>query len=171
MISKRRGEDSAIVAVLNDFVAGALRPSSPDEEVIARLIEALLDPALDDVALLAERIGERPDALRRVANRYFGFPVKLLLRRNRFVRALMAMDRSDVPAIDFPAVAPGYHDRSHFIRDAQLFLGMTGRQFLRDITPLMEAMRRGRRARFGQPLQGLIAPGRDNVPPGAPALA
>lgn len=156
-------DDAAIAATLDDFLREHIGVPTTDDALIAVLTTALLDPAIEDVAQVAARVGASADAIRRVANRYFGFPVKLLLRRNRFVRALMAMDRTNISPADFAAIAPGYHDRSHFIRDAQLFLGMTGRQFLRDITPLMEAMRRGRRARFGQPLQGLIAPGRDNL--------
>ncbi|UVO52027.1 helix-turn-helix domain-containing protein [Sphingomonas sp. SUN019] len=158
-------DDAAIVATLDMSLRRWLLPPGEDEAVIRALSDALLDPAVGDVARIVDRLDISPRQVRRVASRYFGFAPKLLLRRIRFMRALMAMAETDPATIDFGSVAPGYHDKSHFIRDAQLFLDMTGRRFLRDITPLMETMRQGRRARFGQPLQGLMMPGRDNIGP------
>lgn len=156
-------DDAAIVATLDETLRHWLMPSGGDDDVIRALTALLLDPAIDDVATIVTRLSISPRQLRRITGRYFGFPPKLLIRRTRFMRALMAIADGNHAAAAFDAIAPGYHDQSHFIRDAKLFLDTTGRRFLRDATPLMEAMRRGRRARFGKPLQGLIAPGRDNL--------
>lgn len=158
-------DDRAIVAVMDAHLRMALAPAGEDEPAILALQATLLDAQDDDVAMLGEHLGLTPDKLRRVACRYFGFNPKLLLRRHRLVRALMALSERPRGATDGVMTDLGYHDRSHFIRDAKLFLGVTGRQFLRDITPLMDNLRRSRAARYGQPLQGLLRPGADNVTP------
>ena len=155
--------DAEIVMALDNMIRPMVAVPFGDEPLVQALHRLLLDPDVCDVATILARLDLTADALRRLATRHFGFPPKLLIRRTRFVRALMLMAETEGLAVDFASRAPGYHDRSHFLRDARLFLGVTGRQFLREITPLMDAMRATRRARFGTPLQGLIAPGRDNL--------
>ncbi|MGJ3627808.1 hypothetical protein AB5I41_14070 [Sphingomonas sp. MMS24-JH45] len=90
----------------------------------------------------------------------FGFGPKFLLRRHRFMRALADLRGGGGGGFTT------YYDQSHFIRDANLFLGRTARRFGLSLTPMMEGMLAGRTARFGAPAQGLIAAGRDNVNPG-----
>lgn len=154
-------DDRAIVAALDRELRRWLLPPGDDDAAIGAMTALLFDPAISDVSTITDRLALDARRLRRITLRYFGFPPKILLRRARFMRALMTLAQHGGDAESAP---PGYHDYSHFIRDAKLFLDTTGKRFLRDITPLMDAMRRGRLARFGQPLQGLIAPGRDNVP-------
>jgi hypothetical protein len=155
-------DPAAVAAALDTGLRRLARPPIADEERIRALTRLILDPAIDDSATAAAALGFTLPRLRRLAKAHFGFTPKLLMRRTRFLRALMEVVRAG-DAADFARVAPTYYDRSHFIKDAQLFLGMTARQFAVQMTPLMDAMRRGRRRRFGQPLQSLIAAGRDNV--------
>ena len=52
----------------------------------------------------------------------------------------------------------GYHDQSHFIRDAHEFLGMAPGDFLRMPRPINAASTRLRRAMLGAPAQALHRP-------------
>lgn len=149
------GSDAEVVETLNAFLAARLGPATKDESLIAALARLVLDPAVEESTTAAERMGVPVPTLRRLANSYFGFPPKLLMRRARFIRALVAVAVYGERA-DFARFAPSYYDRSHFIRDAQLFLGMTARRFASEMTPLMRAMIEGRRRTFDQPMQSLI---------------
>lgn len=152
------GEDAA-AAALDAAIRALLRPPPREAALIAALHVAVQDPNISECAQIAERLGIAPTQLRRIAHRHFGFGTKLLLRRARFLRAASAL----MTGADTDLALAGYYDHSHFIRDAQQFLGKTARQFAGAQTPLMIAMQRGREARFGKPLQSQIEPGRDNI--------
>ncbi len=157
----RAGTDEDLaVATLDRHLAAALLAPGRDVEAIRGLTAIVQDPAVEECADAAARLGVPETQLRRIAKHYFGFGPKLLLRRHRFMRALAAVTRTG-PADE--SVFTPYYDQSHFIRDAHLFLGRTARQFGHQLTPMMEGMLQGRAARFGAPIQGLIAAGRDNV--------
>lgn len=160
--------EDAAVATLDRHLTAMLLPATRDAPLVRALAELVREPAADDCDALAAALGVQPGQLRRIAKHYFGFGPKLLLRRNRFIRAMAALTGGGDPADVEAAVFSAYYDQSHFIRDAQLFLGKTARQFERSITPMMAGMLRARAARFGAPMQGLIAAGRDNKGSGAP---
>lgn len=145
--------------VLDTHLVAALRPDHRDLDLVRALSDLLQDPAISDCAEVAARMDLPESQLRRIARHYFGFTPKLLIRRTRFIRTMAALT-AGTPADD--AFSP-YYDQSHLIRDAHLFLGKTARQFGAAITPMMAGMIAGRAAAFGTPMQGLIAPGRDNV--------
>jgi methylphosphotriester-DNA--protein-cysteine methyltransferase len=89
---------------------------------------------VNDVGAAAEMLGVSPHLLRRTTLRYFGFAPKLLLVRARFLSALEAFRRS---GLRFDSVlAFGYFDSSHFLRDANRFLGTTPRRYLERIAAL-----------------------------------
>ena len=111
-------------AVIRDRAATDPSPMVQHVEALMQIVDETLLVDASDVAL---RMGLAPHALRRVALRQFGFPAKTLLTRRRFLRALDEYRTKDMsmPA----AVAFGYFDSSHFLRDAKRFLGMTPRRF------------------------------------------
>lgn len=99
--------------------------------LIAQLM-ALIDAGLVfDAATAAEQVSTTPHNLRRIALRWFGFPPKTLLMRRRFIAAL---ERFQETGMDFAAITNfSYFDASHFLRDANRFLGTTPRRYLRRI--------------------------------------
>lgn len=104
-------------------------PDMVDEPVIRELMALIDEGTVFDAATAADRIGTSPHLLRRIALRWFGFPPKTLLMRRRF---LTALEQFRISGMDVTAVAPlGYYDASHFLRDANRFLGTTPRRFLR----------------------------------------
>jgi methylphosphotriester-DNA--protein-cysteine methyltransferase len=102
--------------VLDDVFAERL-PPHPDEPLIARIAALLADNATHDLADAAARVGIGQRALLDLTKRYFGFPPKILSMRTR-LRALVPM-LLDAGGPDFATVPAGYHDVSHFIRDAK----------------------------------------------------
>ncbi len=62
-------------------------PRSPDEDRIQAIHAAMIDPLTETVAQMVERTGIGQRTIERLCHRAFGFPPKMLLRRQRFMRS------------------------------------------------------------------------------------
>jgi len=151
-----------IKRVLDDFFLERLPPPHPDELLIARIAALLADEQTHDLAGAAAQVGIAPRALLGLTKRYFGFPPKILSMRTRFLRALTAMLVDDDGGGDVVAHPAGYHDSSHFIRDANRFLGMTPRRFLAIPMPYTRASLRARILVIGAATSSLDRASSDN---------
>jgi methylphosphotriester-DNA--protein-cysteine methyltransferase len=90
----------------------------------------------------------------RFSRRYFGFPPKRLLRRQRFLRSLAA--RLTAPDLNWSkSLDAQYHDQAHFTRDFHDFMGMSPRAYLDMPRLVSRAAASARREALGQPLQVL----------------
>lgn len=92
--------------------------------------------------------------LRRIALRHFGFPLKLLLRRSRFLKSLVAIYGTGAGEWS-SRIDPAYYDQSHFIRDCRDFLGTTPSEFLRRQRPMTELSMKRRMEKMGAPFLAL----------------
>ena len=121
-------DDGHIAQITRAVVETQVRQGSssmaPHVEALMQIVDETL---LVDAAEVATRIGIAPHVLRRVALKQFGFPAKTLLTRRRFLRALDVFRSTNMDMT--AAVACGYFDSSHFLRDAKRFIGMTPRRF------------------------------------------
>ena len=144
----------AVKGLLDAFFLANLPPPHPAEPLVAAITALLADPATQDLAQAAGRIGISPRALTAATKRHFGFPPKLLAMRIRFMRALTPMLTADGPP-DFAVIPAGYHDRSHLLRDARRFLGLTPRRFLAMDMPYLRAALRARTLVTGVPTPSL----------------
>lgn len=136
-------------------------PRSAFDDEILRLFEILTDPNMAAVEQITEKLCITQSRLARLTKRAFGFPPKLLLRRQRFLRmlgALMARPYSEWS--DF--MDPQYVDQSHMIRDFNHFIGKSPGRYMSGNRPIIAAAAKGRAEMFGQPLQGLH-PARDTT--------
>lgn len=147
-------EDDAIPALFDAFLCKNLGRPEEGEEIVADVEAALLDSDLPTVAALATRIGTSLRTLERLSLRAFGFAPKLLMRRARFLRSFHAVAEAPVSQRAV-AIDPSYSDYSHFVRDAQHFLGMSPQAFLKLDTPLLKQSLVLRRAVLGAPAQAL----------------
>jgi len=152
--------DAGVKPVLDTFLAEHLGPPRGNEAAIRKLTALIVEDDTIDLPHAAAAVGISENALRRLATHYFGFPPKLLLRRARFLRSLMAL-WDDAAPDDYSGIAAAYFDTSHFLRDADAFLGMTPRRFMALNTPFLDASVRARAAVLGAPTQVL-----HRVPPG-----
>ena len=91
-------------------------------------------------------IGER--SLERLCGRYFGFPPKLLLRRQRFLRSL-AQFMIDPGHTWSEAIDGQYYDQAQFVRDFRSFMGMTPSEYADAPHPILEKIMAQRMADQG----------------------
>jgi AraC-like DNA-binding protein len=150
-------DDAALV--LDELFRASLRPATADDEAIAEIQAALVDPAIASVTALACATRLSTRQLERISHRAFGFAPKLLLRRARFLRSLHAM-RAARRGEGSSVIDPGYTDYSHFIRDSHDFLGMSPQAFLEIDMPLLKRSLELRKQVLGTPAQAL-----DGAPP------
>jgi AraC-like DNA-binding protein len=151
---ERVTDDAAVPELFDTFLNAHLGPADERDAIVGRMEAALLDPELATVAALAGRVGISPRSLERLSLKAFGFSPKMLLRRARFLRSLHAMAQSP-PAGRALAIDLAYTDYSHFVRDAQHFLGMSPQAFLRLDTPLLRQSLILRQVVLGAPAQAL----------------
>ncbi|WP_395329352.1 helix-turn-helix domain-containing protein [Novosphingobium sp. BL-8H] len=115
----------------------------PHEGLIGAIGCALLDPELRAASDLAAAVDAHPRMVERVCRAAFGFPPKLLLRRQRFLRSVEQFTLS--PTMKWiGAMDDAYHDQAQFVRDFRAFMGMTPRQYAALEKPLTEPLLRER---------------------------
>jgi len=78
---------------------------------------------------LASAVGVSARQLERQCFNHFGFAPKLLLRRERFIRAMDTLRRNE-QAKWLDAAGPDFYDQSHFIREFRYFTGVTPGTYL-----------------------------------------
>lgn len=116
------------------FLAG-LDPVA-DTPRISAIHAAMLDDNVASVARLAAHTGIDKRTVERVCKRAFGFPPKLLLRRERFVRSLRQFMLD--PSLKWiGAMDALYHDQAQFVREFRQFMGMTPSQYAALDKPLL----------------------------------
>ena len=157
-LANSAGDHASELALIEAHMTQLLQgPALPGEAAILGVHAALVDPDTLTVADIAERVGMQVRSLERLSCRAFGFPPKLLLRRQRFLRSLaqFMIDPSRKWLGTFDCT---YHDQSHFVRDFRRFMGMCPSEYARTPKPLLAAAAQARMAAAGQALQGLHAP-------------
>lgn len=154
------GPEPDIVAELAKI--NAFFSSWPDEPVsdgdrISAIHGALINPETQSVAELVELSGASQRTLERICARSFGFPPKLLLRRQRFVRSLSHY-MVDPSLKWIGAMDRLYHDQAQFVRDFRQFMGMTPREYAALDKPIIGAVMRARNQLAGSAAQTLDSP-------------
>ena len=118
---------------------------------------AMVALGLASVSEFAERAGLSVRALERVCRRHFGFPPKLLLRRQRFMRSLAAWMLGGMGRWS-PAIDELYTDQAHFNRDFHAFMGMGPSDYAALPHPILSAFMEHRARAMGSPAQTLDHP-------------
>ncbi|GGD85312.1 hypothetical protein GCM10011515_01250 [Tsuneonella deserti] len=146
-------EYNRIMEVLHRFDAPIA-----DAERIRTVHAAMVELDLASVGEFAERAGLSVRALERVCRRHFGFPPKLLLRRQRFMRSLAAWMLGGMGRWS-AAIDELYTDQAHFNRDFHAFMGMGPRDYASLPHPILSAFMEQRARTWGSPAQTLDRPG------------
>ncbi len=122
---------------INGYLMEQNHREVPNEETIIACQEAMHDTEVSDVAILADRLQMGRRTLERLCGRYFGFPPKMLIRRQRFLRSLarfMLQPRDNwSKALDVQ-----YYDHAHFVRDFRSFMGMTPTEYAEAPHPVLD---------------------------------
>jgi len=121
-------DDAAACGVLDRFFLSLEPPDEPISPMLARAYELILDPEIQNVDQFAAALGRSGRQLSRLTRDMFGFSPKTLLRRQRFMRSLVALH--DNPGQPWSAlIDDNYYDHSHFVRDFHQFMDMSPTQF------------------------------------------
>jgi AraC-like DNA-binding protein len=144
-------QGEAVKSVLDEFLLSTLPPPHHGEAFLTEIVMKVGESGSATAAETAVALGVSSDTLLRVTKRYFGYPMKVLTRRTRFLRVISEMLMTVEP-VDHGVTPPGYHNVSHFLRDAGEFLGMTPRRFLALQMPYLRAVLRARTMVIGAPL-------------------
>lgn len=163
------GDGERIADGMNDYLMNHATRAVPQESRILACQEALRDPEMANVAELGERLGIGSRSLERLCARYFGFPPKLLLRRQRFLRSLAGFmldpGRSWSKALDGQ-----YYDQAQFVRDFRSFMGMSPSEYAEAPHPILEKIMAQRLADQGAApqtdLPTVLRYGTDRAPEG-----
>lgn len=144
-----------VKTIFDQEISRRLKPMRPETEARILAIHALLvqDHGIS-VEQTAARLGLPLRSLNRITTGTFGFSPKLLLRRSRFLKSLVAALREPGRPL-CETIDAAYFDQSHFIRDSHDFLGMPPQRFLESVTPLMRQSIANRERALGGPVQGL----------------
>lgn len=146
-----------IAALLDHSLLQAVGSADSLEDDITCIHQAIANPHISTVGDLSESTGISQQRLERLSRRIFGFPPKLLLRRQRFLRTLATV--MEGPASKWSDAIDGqYFDQAHFNREFHAFIGMSPRQYLAIPRATSIASNRARARDVGQPLQLLQVP-------------
>ena len=148
--------DEAQFALITEFFR-EFAPMPRDAARIAKVHEAMVDPYLIEVSTLAERVGMTTRTLERLCKRHFGFPPRLLLRRQRMMRSLAAFMLSDGKSWS-ETIDRHYHDQAHFVHEFHTFMGMSPTQYAAMPHPVLTAFMENRQRVWGSPVQTLDIP-------------
>jgi len=119
-----------------------IQPTEHDQR-IEDIFVGLFDPQIASVRDLAERLSINQRTLERICLDAFGFPPKLLLRRQRFMRSLT--DFMLDPSLKWiGAMDALYHDQAQFVRDFRKFMGMAPSEYAALDKPIMNRVMRKR---------------------------
>lgn len=130
---------------------------TPDEDRILAIHAALVDPLIASVGELVEAVGCNQRTIERICDRAFGFPPKLLLRRQRLMRSL-AQFMLDPSLRWIGAIDAQYHDQAQFVRDFREFMGVSPSEYAATPHPMLEPFMRERSRARGAPVQTMEAP-------------
>lgn len=147
-------DEAEIGPTVDQLLAPLFNNRHPYEDAIRSFTDLMLVDGVIDVADAADRLSLPATTLRRIAIQAFGMPPKLLLRRARFLRSFINLLRAPEP-MAFNQIDSTYFDASHFLRDANTFLGTTPRRFMAQDTTFMSASLIARAAVIGAPMQAL----------------
>lgn len=152
-----RDDPDGVVAAICAHVRRLLDGPEPDEDKIRRAHAALVDPEVTTVGEFASKAGMTVRTLERLSATAFGFPPKLLLRRQRFLRSLSHF-MLDPSLAWLETLDTQYVDQAHFIRDFKRFMDTTPRKYASQPHPVLWAAAHARAATTGTAMQVLQAP-------------
>jgi len=151
-----RPDDEAELSRIVALLRRCDRPTG-DCDKIRAVHGAMVELGLATVADFAARARISVRALERVCRRYFGFPPKLLLRRQRFMRSLAAWMLGGMGRWS-PAIDELYTDQAHFNHEFHEFMGMSPSDYAALPHPILSAFMAQRAKTWGSPAQTLDPP-------------
>ena len=150
-------DEEAELARIEAHFSARMRGVVPDEARIVACHRALVDEDISTVAEMAEAASLPSHTLERLCRKHFGFPPRLLLRRQRFMRSL-AQYMLDPSLRWIGAIDSHYHDQAQFVRDFHAFMGTSPSEYAAMPHPVLSAVMKARQEAAGAAVQALHLP-------------
>ncbi|MEP6786285.1 MAG: helix-turn-helix domain-containing protein [Sphingomonadales bacterium] len=123
------------VEIVSAAARGLMARNSTAAFDFTRIVDHWLESSpTPDLDALAAAAGLSRRQVERRCNAYYGSPPKLLARKYRALKAMVAMARGDAEASTF--LNEGFYDQSHFIREIKAFTGVTPKTIASDLPTL-----------------------------------
>lgn len=165
LLGKGSSEEEDFDAIVA-FFRRQLEKRKPADERIARVHRHLVETRSMDVKAMAAQCELSERTLERMCRKAFGFPPKILLRRQRFMRSLSAY-MLDPRAKWSDTIDEQYYDQSHFVRECHEFLGMSPSDYAAMDFPILGRFLQYRAKVKGSPVQTMDLPSASDRPGGA----
>lgn len=149
-------DDEAELARIVSILRRAVRRTNDEARILA-VHRTMVELGLARVADFADLAGVSVRALERTCRRHFGFPPKLLLRRQRFMRSLAAWMLGGMGRWT-AAIDELYTDQAHFNHEFHEFMGMGPSEYAALPHPILSAFMDQRAKTWGSPAQTLDRP-------------
>ena len=154
---KSLADHQARADALDRFFLARMAARPPCPEIVDLAHGALMKPEVATVEEFAAALGVSVRQAHRLCLRVFGFPPKLLLQRQRFLRTLAILRQNlDRPWADL--IDARYYDQSHLARDFNRFMGMPPSEYFSLTRDMLEPAAVARITSVGQAMQGLQPP-------------
>lgn len=147
MITTPNQAAEATAMRVNAYLMLQLTGNHRSEAAVIALHAALRDPEIANVPELADRLGTGKRKLERLCARYFGFPPKHLLRRQRFLRSLAQFMLGSGNWSE--AMDGQYYDQAQFVKDFKSFMFMTPSEYAETPHPILSRIMAQRMADAG----------------------
>ena len=148
IVADSKLDADTIAERINDHLMSCNGRSVRQLDLVFACQEALRDADIANVGELAKRLGLNARALERLCSRYFGFPPKKLLRRQRFLRSL-ASYMLEGGRVWSAAIDGQYYDQAQFVKDFRDFMGMTPSEYAAMPHPIIDRIMAQRMADQG----------------------
>lgn len=120
---------------ISDYTWAQLTPIDAVTDSLLESIPYFRQTAVDPIKAIAQRHQVSTRSVQVRFQTHLGYSAKDLIRFLRFKKVLAYLSQQAFVPVDWLAIVFdfGYHDHSHLIKDFHYFLGVTPRQFLKQI--------------------------------------
>ena len=124
----------AMTTIVETFLLARVPPADPLVPMVSTLVaDAASDRSLTSVDALAQRGGLTKRSLQRLFKQYVGIGPKWVINRYRLHEAIAQLQEGKSISWTELALALGYFDQAHFIRDFRQLVGRTPAEYARTI--------------------------------------
>ncbi|KAF0106929.1 MAG: hypothetical protein FD128_2094 [Hyphomonadaceae bacterium] len=124
-----------VMAKFEEFFAPIISKLTEKEVQIAKMMNLLTGSHGIEIDRAAQIIGFSKHQFLRNSKKYFGFAPKILLRRSRFLKSILAV-ASNPTENPITLIDEGYFDYSHFVKDCHYFFQMSPSEFVKLDKPI-----------------------------------
>ena len=124
-----------VMAKFEEFFAPIISKLTEKEVKIAKMMNLLTGSHGIEIDRAAQIIGFSKHQFLRNSKKYFGFAPKILLRRSRFLKSILAVE-SNPTENPITLIDEGYFDYSHFVKDCHYFFQMSPSEFVKLDKPI-----------------------------------